>query len=202
MGELAALLVTSRFPVASPVPDGANVTVTIVESAGANDVPGEGPCALNSACVVMAPDRTIGWLPVFTSVATCDALLPSGTELNPKADGRAVSRREAASPTPLSAMEMVGFVPVASSVAVPDAGPLDCGVNWNVMLMVAPGETVTGSAGAAAAKPVPVTMTCERVTAPDPTFCATTTAVFRVPTTALPKLSDVEPVVSSPEDCC
>ncbi len=141
-------------------------------------------------------------LPVFTSVATCDALLPRGTELNPKLDGRTVSCKEAASPTPLSAIEIVGFVPVASSVAVPDAGPLDCGANWNVTPMVPPAGTVAGSAGVAAAKPLPVTTTCERVTSPDPTFCATTTAVFRVPTTALPKLIDVEPIVSSPEDCC
>src|SRR5260370_23999464 len=88
-------------------------------------------------------------------------------------------------------MESGEFAAVLTTDALPEALPATVGVNVTPKLAVCPADNVMMGAEPLSVKPVPVTLTCEMLTAELPVFVSVKLCVALALRASLPKLKEV-----------
>jgi len=126
-------------------------------------------------------------LPLLVMVVVCELLLPTCTFPKLRVEGDALSNCVVAVPAPASEMVICAGEPLVVRVIDPLDVVAVVGVNTALKLSVAPAAMVLEVVNPETLRPVPVVLTCEKVSVALPVFFKVITLELLLPTTTLPK---------------
>jgi hypothetical protein len=136
---------------------------------------------------MLIPESVTFALPVSVMVIFCVTTLPVFTLPKLRLEALNDIVAVAATPAPVNAKEVGEVGALLTIETAPAALPLDCGENWILKVVVAPGFKEIGRLTELLVNPLPLTLNCVIVNTPVPLLPICIVCEFGVPTLTLPK---------------
>jgi hypothetical protein len=178
-------VLTEMLPEAPPADVGAKTALKLMLLLGAS-VWAEKPLTLKAAPVRLLDETTRFAVPIFLSVITCVAVVPSAT--SPKFALEGVTDIPGCVPVPVSGIEVGDPERFVLTEMLPETALVDVGVNVALKVIVLLGVSVCAEKPVTA-NPVPVALADETVKFAVPVFLRMIACVAVVPSGTLPKLT-------------
>ena len=189
VGEPVALLVTVTLPVSPPAAVGEKTTPKLRRCPAESVTGAPAPLRVNPAPLSVMLEMVTLLFPLFVTVTVCVDDAPEFTLPNARLVLLKESVCDAATPVPVSAIEVGELGALLTIVTAPLTAPADAGENTMLKLVDRLAAREIGKESEPVLNPLPLALTCDIVNVPVPLFVICTVCVLGAPIVTSPKLA-------------